>query len=66
MRVIILVHDYTHLYGTWIERDIYALGKGYVWGCMHKVQLQSRYYDRLQIYVKEVAKGQKFSEEKKT
>jgi hypothetical protein len=29
---------------------------------MHRVQLQSGYNDRLQIYVKEVAEGQKFLE----
>ena len=27
VRDIILVYDYTHLYGTWLERDIYILGK---------------------------------------
>jgi hypothetical protein len=32
---------------------------------MHRVQLQSGYSDRLQIYVKEVAEGQKFSKERK-
>jgi hypothetical protein len=30
------------------------------------VQLQFGYSDRLQIYVKEVVEGQKFSEERKT
>jgi hypothetical protein len=30
------------------------------------IQLQSGYSDRLQIYVKEVAKGQKFLEERKS
>jgi hypothetical protein len=33
---------------------------------MHRVQLQFGYNDRLQIYVKEVEEGQKFSEERKT
>jgi Ni2+-binding GTPase involved in maturation of urease and hydrogenase len=28
---------------------------------MHRVQLQSGYSDKLQIYVKEVTEGQKFS-----
>jgi hypothetical protein len=32
---------------------------------MHRVQLQSGYSDRLQIYVKEVTEGQKFSRERK-
>jgi hypothetical protein len=32
---------------------------------MHRVQLQSGYSDRLQIYVKEVTEGQKFSSERK-
>jgi hypothetical protein len=32
---------------------------------MHRVQLHSRYSDMLQIYVKEVADGHKFSEERK-
>ena len=32
---------------------------------MHRVQLQSGYSDRLQIYVKEVTEGQNFSSERK-
>jgi hypothetical protein len=32
---------------------------------MHRVQLQSGYSDRLHIYVKEVAEGHRFSEERK-
>jgi hypothetical protein len=32
---------------------------------MNRVQLQSGYSDRLQIYVKEVTKGQKFLSERK-
>ena len=55
----------THTYGTWIKRDIDILGKGYVWGCMHRVHIQSGCSDRLQIYVKEVTQGQKISEERK-
>jgi hypothetical protein len=32
---------------------------------MHRVQLQYEYSEKLQIYVKEVAEDQKFSEERK-
>jgi hypothetical protein len=32
---------------------------------MHRVQLQSGYSKRLQIYVKKVVEGQKFLEERK-